>query len=326
MKNSVFCILFGLLSTTAFAQTSTTTLSLPSTTVDAASTTQTSESNPTQTSTIKKEHVFNKKFEEDQNITDAKLKADAGSLERYSIKFNLSYAGPPVGDLDNKMQPNPDGSAGTYETSLGGSISARYRISTSTALSLGTGVSALTPVQGVKRYDVKNPFVSYDMSNRFWDTQMRNAFGATLVTNPDWKVQGETSGLTYDNYWLYNIGTSGWGIELDTSFAYWIYDRGANPKNVKEMKSGMYTVNLYPQVKYNFSDKFSANTSLNMPFVSPRGSNDRTILWNRTLSQRVGVGYAFTRDIYFSPYLNFYPKSAELDSTTINFSTTFSIL
>lgn len=311
-------VLLALLGLPAGAMAQTSTLSVPATTVESA--------DANQTSTLKTEKVLNKKFEEDQNITDAKLKADGGSLSRYSLKFSLSFNGPPVGDLSNEMQPNPDGSAGTFETALGGSISARYRLTPSTAVSLGTGVSALTPIQGVKRYDVKNPFINYDMSSRFWNTQMRNAFGFTLVTNPDWRKMGETSGVTYDNYWLYNVGTSGLGLELDTSFAYYFYERGPDAKNSKEMKAGLYSLALYPMVKYNFTDKFNAYTSLNISFINPRGKEDNSVLWNRTLSQRVGMGYAFTRDIYFAPYLNFYPKSAELDSTTINFSTTFSIL
>lgn len=315
-KSLVLCAFLGL-SANAFAQTSITTLSAPSA-VDSAA--------PTQTSTVKSDKLLNKQFEDDKNITDARLKADGGSLSRYSMKFNLSYSGPPVGDLNNTMQPNPDGSAGTFETALGGSISARYRLSSSTAVSLGTGVSALTPVQGVKRYDVKNPFISYDMSSRFWNSQMRNAFGATVVTNPDWRAMGETSGVSYDNYWLYNVGTSNFALEWDTSFAYYFYERGPEVKSSKEMKAGLYSLAFYPQVKYNFTDRLSAYSSLNISFINPRGFNDQSVLWNRTLSQRVGMGYAFTRDIYFAPFINFYPKSAELESTTINFSTTFSIL
>ncbi|HEX7675365.1 MAG TPA: hypothetical protein VF412_14415 [Bdellovibrio sp.] len=315
-KGLVFCAILGL-SAHAVAQTSTTTLSAPS--VEASGAT-------TGTSTTSVNSVIgNKQFEEDKNITDASLKANGGSLSRYSLKFNLSFSGPPVGDLSNKMQPNPDGSIGTYETAIGGSISARYRLDSISAVNLGTGVSALTPVQGVKRYDVKNPFVSYDISQRVFDTQMRHIFGATLVTNPDWRAAGETSGVSYDNYLVHNIGTTKFAAELDTSFAYYFYERG--PQTTRESNSGLYTLAFYPQMKYNFTDRFNAYSSLAIAFINPRGmDNNRTALWNRTLSQRIGCGYAFTRDIYFAPYLNFYPKSAEMDSTTINFSTTFSIL
>ncbi len=277
-------------------------------------------------STIKADSLGNNKFAEDSNITDIKLRADSGSLSKYSMKFSLSFSGPPVGDLNNPMQPNPDGSPGTFETSLGGSLSARYRVSSSNAVSFGTGVSALTPFQGVKRYDIKNPFMSYDMSTRIFESQVRNVLGATIVTNPDWRAMGETLGLGLDNYWVYNLGSSKWAVEWDTSVAYYFYERGPNKKSKTEMKAGLYGVSFYPQLKYILSDKFYAYTSLNISFINPRCSEDMTVLWNRTLGQRVGLGYSLARNIYFAPYLNFYPKDFNLDATTVNFTTTFSML
>ncbi len=86
------------------------------------------------------------------------------------------------------MQPNPDGSVGTFETALGSSVGFRYRIDSKSAISLGTGVNAITPVQGVKRYDVKNPFLSYDRNARLGNVQMRNGVGVTVVTNPAYRA------------------------------------------------------------------------------------------------------------------------------------------
>ncbi len=39
----------------------------------------------------------NKQFADDKEITDAKMKADAGSLSKYSLSFSLSYYGPTFG-------------------------------------------------------------------------------------------------------------------------------------------------------------------------------------------------------------------------------------
>ncbi|MGE5084951.1 MAG: hypothetical protein ACM3MG_01525 [Bacillota bacterium] len=304
------------LSVSAFAQT--TTLTLPSST--------TSINEPVQSSTLKTRKVINKKFEDDQEITDAKMKADSGSLSRYSVKFSLGYYGPPVGDLSNEMQPNPDGSVGTFETALSGSVGARYRIDSKSTISVGTGVSAVTPVQGVKRYDTKNPYISYDRNGHLFDVQMRNSYGMTYVTNPAYREIGEYAGFTLDNSLLYNIGTSRFAVGMDTSFGYYFFERGPNMKSKKEKSTGRYSVAFFPQVKYNFTDKFSTYTSLGLNFNNPRGEEDLSVLWNKILSQRVGFGYAFTRDIYISPYFNFYPKSFTADSTTVNLSTTFSIL
>ncbi|MFM6928285.1 MAG: hypothetical protein ACKOX6_07460 [Bdellovibrio sp.] len=304
------------LSVSAFAQTST--LTSPSSATPA--------NDSVQSSTLKTGKIINKKFEDDKEITDAKLKADSGSLSRYSMKFSLGYYGPPVGDLSNEMQPNPDGSVGTFETALSGSIGARYRIDSKSTISVGTGVSAVTPVQGVKRYDTKNPYLSYDRNGRLFEMQMRNSYGVTYVTNPAYRDIGEYAGVTIDNSLLYNIGTSRVAVGVDTSLGYYFFERGPNMKSKKEKNTGRYSLGFFPQVKYNFTDKFSSYTSLSLNFNNPRGEDDLSVLWNKTLSQRLGFGYAFTRDIYFAPYFNFYPKSFTADSTTVNFSTTFSIL
>ena len=73
------------------------------------------------------EVLQNKKFQENEKITDAKLKADGGSLSKYSLSATLSYYGPTLGDFSAADQPNPDGNGGNYETSLGGSLGGRYR-------------------------------------------------------------------------------------------------------------------------------------------------------------------------------------------------------
>ncbi|WP_413575852.1 hypothetical protein ACLVWU_15860 [Bdellovibrio sp. HCB290] len=304
------------LSINAFAQTSK--IVFPASSTDAAS--------PAQSSVLKQESVINKKFEEDKDITDARMKAESGSLSRYSLKASLSYSGPPVGDLSNPNQPNPDGSICACETALGGSLSARYRFDSKSALSVGTGVNALTPFQGVKRYDVRNPYLGVDRSSRIGDYQMRNGVKGTYVTNQTFRDIGEYAAFGYDTSVIYNFGTSGFAAGVDASFDYYFFDRGPDVKSKNEMKTGRYSLGFFPQVKYNFSDKLSMYSSVAIGFNNPRGTEDAAVLWNRTLSSRLGLGYAIRRDIFFAPFLNFYPTTLTADSTTVNFATTFSIL
>ncbi|UXR64814.1 hypothetical protein EZJ49_00910 [Bdellovibrio bacteriovorus] len=300
------------ISLAANAQTSSTTLSTPSV-----------ESGTQKTSTSVGEVLKNKKFEDDKDITDAKLKAESGSLSRYSLKFSLSYFGPPVGDLSSKMQPNPDGSIGVNQVSLSGSISGRYRLDSKSAISAGTGINALTPFHGVERTDVKTPFISYDRNSRMGDLQLRNSYGASWTTVPNFRDVGQYASLSYDNSLVYNLGNSGFAAGLDTGLSVFLYERGYEPK---DGKASRYHLGFYPQVKYNVSDKMNVYTSVAMNFWNPRARDGEWDLLNKTLSGRLGMGYAFSRDIYFAPYLNFYPKDLKADSTTLSFSTIFSIL
>lgn len=301
---------------TANAQTSSSSLS-----TSALSTTSSSEVTPE--SAVKVESLLgNKKFEDDKEITDSKLKAESGSLSRFSLKFSLSYFGPPVGDLSNRNQPNPDGSVGVYATSLGGSISGRYRFDGKSALSLGTGVSALTPFHGIERTDVKTPFVSYDRNSRWGDLQARNSYGVSVTTIPNYRDIGQYGTLSYDNSLVYNLGASGFAVGVDSSLSYFLYERDYFKK---DGKASRYVLGFYPQVKYNFSDKVNVYTSVAMNFWNPRFAEQTDIL-NKKLSARLGMGVSITRDIYFAPYLNFYPERLTADTTTLSFSTIFSIL
>lgn len=295
--------------------------SAPATTVSGASLGDTAAAGETKTSLG--EVLRNKKFEEDKDITDAKLKADAGSLSRYSMKFSLSYFGPRIGDLGEKYQPNPDGSVGSTATAVKGSINAVYRFNSESTLSMGTGLSALTPFHGIQRMDTSDPYLTYGRTSKLGGVQMRNSVGASYVTTYNYRQVGEYGGLSYDSSLVYNIGTSRVSVGTDLSLSYYLYSRDYEAKDGKAVQS---TIGLYPQIKYSFTDKLSVNTSVALGWWNLRRRENPWLFENRTLSQRVGLGWAFRRDIYFSPYLNFYPERLATNTTTFNFSTVFSVL
>ncbi|MGZ3770102.1 MAG: hypothetical protein ACXVCP_13890 [Bdellovibrio sp.] len=315
MKFGLITAVVAILGSTAMAQSSSTSIS--TTTLSNTSTEAAPESSVSVKSLLK-----NKKFEDDKDITDSKLKADSGSLSLYSLKFSLSFSGPPIGDITNKNQPNPDGTVGNNSTALGGSISGRYRLDSKSAISLGTGINVLTPFHGTERTDVKTPFVSYDRNSRFGDLQLRNSFGASVTTIPEYRDVGQYGSLSYDNSMVYNLGTSGFAAGIDSSLSYFLYERDYLKKDKKVSR---YYLGFYPQIKYNFSDKVNVYTSLALSFWNPRYLED-TVVHNKTLSARIGMGWAITKTVYFAPYLNFYPDKLAANSTTISFSTIFSIL
>jgi hypothetical protein len=279
---------------------------------------------PVQESVLKVGEVSgNKQFEEDKNITDARIKADAGSLSRYSMKVSLSYFGPPVGDLSNKKQPNPDGAIGPNDTAFQSAVSARYRLSKESAISLGTGIGARTPFHGTEQVDVKNPFIGIDRTGRLGEMQMRNQISLEAATYPEYRDVGQWGTIDYKSSLVYNFGASPFAFGFDTSINYFMYER-AYEKNDKS--AGRYSLAFYPELKYNFSDKLNFSSSLAVKFTNPRARDNEWDILNRELTQRLGLGYAYSRDIYFAPYLNMYPNNYNMDSTTISFSTIFSVL
>lgn len=265
----------------------------------------------------------NKTFQETSGITDAKIRAESGSLSRYSMKFNFSYYGPPVGDLGNENQPNPDGSIGNYSTAIGGSVSFNYRFSPIYSLSLGTGVNAVTPFHHLERFDVRTPYISLGRYAKIGEWQTRNSVGLSATTIPEYRNVGQFASVSYDAGFFHRIGLSRWSVGLDSSLSYFTYNREYTKK---DGNAGRYNWGFYPAIKYKATDKFSAYLSHAITLWNPRKLDDTFAIWSRTPSQRLGIEYAFSRDIYFAPYLNFYAQNFNWRSTTVNFNTIFSVL
>lgn len=271
----------------------------------------------------------NKGFEETQTLTDAKLRADAGSLSMWSAKASLAYFGPTLGDFSAPDQPNPDGSVGSYSQAIKGSISVRYRTSAERAFSAGTGVSFNHPFHGMDRVDANNPFLTYDFANRFGDLQMRTSPGVTVSTVPNYTAVGQLGGLMLDNSMVYSIGRSGLALSFDTNVSYWIFSRSYRPGSTKAGGDGLasqYSVSWYPGLKYSISDRFNVNTSAGFMLYHPRQLADDLAMWNRSVTLRLGLGYAVTRDFYVAPYLQGFTNNLSPEMTTLNVAGVFSVL
>lgn len=286
----------------------------------ALSQTTTTAETQTMTSDVK---IKNKKFEDTREITDAKMRADLGSLSRYSFKLDLGYNGPTIGKPLEKDLPNPDNMRRVNATNIKGNISGRYRLDSNSALFLGGGLSALYPFHGMNRMDVNTPQVGYDMFHRVGDAQMRNAFGVSFETVPTYQAVGIAGGLNYIGSTLFDIGTSGFTSGVDLMFFYKVYNRDYQ---ATDGNTPRYTGILSPSLKYNFSDRASLGTNLGFAFWNPRAMDNTTALLPQTVTQKLSFGYAFKKTVFVSPYLNFYPGKLAMDTTTVNLSTVFSLL
>lgn len=264
-----------------------------------------------------------KTFRDTPGITDAKLKADSGSLSRYSFKFNLTYSGPNLGDFSAKDQPNPDGTVGSFQTALGGTMGVRYRLNSQSSVGLSSGVKMIHPFHGMDRFDVNNPALTYDYATRVRGLQMRNSPGFILRTVPEFTRIGQFGYLLDTHSIVYEIGLSGFSIGADMAFGYFLYNRAYERK---DGKAALYSLEINPVVKYRVSDKLGVVTSTNLAWWSPRAGSDRLALNRKSLTQKLGLGYSVSRDVYLNPYLTFTPQKIALSTATLNVSAIFSIL
>ncbi len=262
------------------------------------------------------------KFEENTEIVDPKLRADSGSRSRYSLKFNLTYLGPTIGDFEAKDQPNPDGTVGSYQTSLGGSFGARYRLSKTSTVGVSSGLKVIHPLHGAERFDTSNPSLTYDWASRINGIQMKNTPGLVIRTIPEFVKIGQV-GMLYNNYSLvYEYGTTGFSFGADSAVGVFAYNRRYEPR---DKKAPRYSFEFNPNVKYNFTDKLNVIFASSFSLWNPRSKDDQYALLRRSVSQKLGLGYAYTRDIYLNPYVGFYPQYLSWNNATLNMTTIFSV-
>lgn len=261
------------------------------------------------------------RFQENKEITDNVLKADTGSLSRYSLRFNLSYAGPPIGELDARHQPNPDGTVAVTATALKGSFGGRYRLDSKSSLSLTAGLSDQYIFHDRQRMDVNNPYFSYQRAFRLWGIQMIESPGIAVITARKLKSVSELASINNSLTAVWDIGHTGLALGLTGTLAYYFFTRSWHHDDGKVRQ---YNIGLNPSLKYNLTDRLNVYSTLQLAYWNPR-SGKRIDLHTKTTAQKFGVGYSFSRDFYITPYLGFFPAQPAWKSTTLNCNTVFSL-
>jgi hypothetical protein len=289
-----------------------------------------------------KDAIGDKKFDEDQRIKDLELRALAGSLNRYSLQFTMSYSGPPSNDLSNPNRPNPDNRPGDNRTYLSGSANTRLRITSDDAINFGTGVVFYEPFQamegkdqdrpnGRNNYGINDPRVSYDHSYAYEHTQMRSSISASATTTQAYVQAGQWGAATLAQYFKYVPGDKRLTLGLQTSVDYFAYDRQYRPTKTSAFLAdnpnlSKYYVNIIPNLAYKLSDKVNFQTSVDYPYSNPRAQQSNWLNWNHPQSTWwVGFGWAITHEIYIYPYINFFLESPSFNTASANFNTTFSV-
>ncbi len=287
-------------------------------------------------STVEQRNILGaKKFQEDRRITDIELKAQAGSLSRYSLKFDLSYAGPPIDNLSDPEMPNPDNRPRANRTSLAGYMGARYRVNSNEAWNLSTGLKWFTPYQtmagehvdkgrGEKDYEFANPQLAYDLTYPMGPTQGRSTFKGSYTTADYYTDRGQRANVGFTQATKYTILQSRWILGGAIDLDYYYFEREYNPRTDGRVSN--YGVNFIPSLEYKLRDSLNLRTSIAYTFTNFRQTGS-WFKWDQFMvNQRLGVGWALSRDIYFNPYITFFPGDPAIRTTSLSFSTVFSIL
>lgn len=295
------------------------------------------------TSTIKMTDVQKKdeKMKDiDEEITNAKMRAESGSKSKWSVSADLTYSG---GNLQTPLaanRPNYAGEAAVQgSTSLDGTIGGSYRVDMRNRVSFGTGISILTPFQSNLQEttrmaedggatDISTPYLKWGHNRRIGNVQ--NSFSGTYShSTASWDVNGQKSfgAVSFSHVAIFDIEGSNWQPGISTAIGQTIYTDGASATDVTGSASRRqdYSIGLYPFVEYAFNDMFSFRTVFR-PFSFGHNRSDDAMTFERSMyTQSMGLGIAITRDVYLYPNMQFAPENLKPELTNVGLSTTLNV-
>ncbi len=289
------------------------------------------ESQQANTSTLKTSEVQKsdeKQGDIDNEITNAKMRAESGSKSQWSMQIDMSYAGGNLEEPLGRVRPNYSGEPGTDDvTYLDGTIEGSYRINKNARVSFGTGISVKTPLQanseelttstengGVS--EVATPYISLGYSGRIAGIQSSMSLGYSHATSNFY-----TNDLKYDGTFsggytvLFDIPNSNWqpGVSLSV---------GASILRASVEGVPDYSAGLYPFAEYAFNDTVSFRTVFRPFSYNHLQGQSATTFAKSMYTQSVGIGIAATRDIYLYPNMQFAPENLKPELTNVGLNVT----
>lgn len=283
----------------------------------------------------------------DNEITDARLRAQLGSKSKWSFKSSLAYSGGSIEKPLDSVRPNYRASA-TVEsmTTLAGDVGVNYRWGQRDNIGFGTGLTIVDPFHGditkpaedvrngrsgsLSRYEVSTPYLNWSRGYRAFDTQMITSVNYGHATDSDSLNISRTFGVTtLSQTVLANFGTSGWNGGASFTLGKYFYSGDVtDAATVKRMEAGTYkrtdlTYGLFPFLQFQFNDRYSFRTIFGyFQFSRYEGYDDNVQLQPY---QSVGLGISITRDIYIYPNVQFTPKDIRADRTNVAISTNINL-
>ncbi len=278
----------------------------------------------------------------DQEITNAKMRAELGSKSKWSVRTSMSYSGGTIQKAFSEERPNITQGANSNDIAqLGANVAVKYRTTDRTSLNAGVGISIYTPFHRTfdqvtnsntknayqgngKLTSVSDPYLEFNYASKMGEVQNFASISGYYATD---KFETDTLGLTsyaaLSDQMIYALGNSSFGIAAefdqnaykDTKNTYLL---GGVVKNRAD--SGFYAVPFY---EYAFNDTYNFRTVFNwFNFQKVRAENQFRQLKPQ---QSVGLGISVTRDVFLYPNVQFIPQDIRADRTNVGLSANINV-
>lgn len=264
-------------------------------------------------SSIKIQEVDGKKNKVDGNldeeITNAKLRAESGSKSRWSMSFTANYEGGSLREPMSKDRPNPTNDPVAPRVRMMGDFGVRYRLDKNNSLKLATGYTLQRPFHEAERGSVSDPALAYNNATKIGPVQNIVDANITHTSASDSVEIGQLGYLYLSDTVMYDFNGSKLSMGLAAEVQYNIFNKNdqiVQPKGMDALPARAYQdeslIAAYPLVEYALSDRFQLRTVFRpWIFSHARTEDDKWTFVRRPWTQSFGVGMAITRDVYLYP-------------------------
>lgn len=263
----------------------------------------------------------------DEEITNARMRANSGSKSKFSGSISAYYDGGSVEEPLSATRPNLSGDPDVPTFSGGGgSTSLRYRISPNHSLTAGVGFQLIQPLQSssenelANEFTVTNPSVGYSFIGKLGGFQTSSGVSFTLGTWEGWQ-DINAAGTDIDNSiglsqtFTKAFGDSGFSAGLSFGLTAFNYSDSL------EDNANKYSLGIYPFAEYQISDTFVARTVFGYFNYRNKRRYDSALKYTRAYEyQSVGIGIVASRDVWIYPNIQFIPDNLDVKNTNVGIS------
>ncbi len=277
----------------------------------------------------------------DEEITNAKLRAESGSKSKFSMSVEATYTGGSVSRPFGENRPDIKGIPGAQKsTSANIGVNARYRMNKNDSITAGTSFGVMTPFQGRvnskrKQFNVFDPNVAYNRVGKVGDLQTTGLLQYSPGTSNEARDADRTHAVSAQYVAMKAFQN---GISIGAAFEadYYVYSTGAGKsKNAdNSLLTGMYgndgraqwELGIFPLAEYAINDRYSLRTVFGyFNWYHLVGDANRARLLQAYVYQSIGIGVAVTRDVYLYPNVQFLPGEMRAKDTNVALNATLNV-
>lgn len=298
---------------------------------------------PNQT-TLKIEDAANKKNKVDgdldQEITNAKLRAESGSKSKASVSTTVNYKGGSVSRPFGAERPDLSGLPDNQvDTSLDATVRGRYRPDKNSSFTAGASLGMKTPFHGdinanENQVNVSDPLLGYNRTFAALDLQNSWNIVTSIGTSDESKNVERIGSIGTDYTLLKKIDRLSMGLTASIWYDFYSTEPGQSDNRALKQRAGMQKVDkrvdwgatATPTFEFAMTDKLTLRALFayfRWKHMYGDGENWRLLRIKEYNS--VGVGIALIRDVYLYPNVQFLPRDAKLANTNVGLSATINV-